>query len=102
LANNKPFDEILEKVPDEFYNWVKSTEAELKLQFFIIEREYRLIYKSIMETYKPKDRKSFAEIALKYKYPKLLFLMYDDKDYKKVIWDLIYPEYSKPFKKDSI
>ena len=100
LKDNKPFDEILEKVPDEFYNWVKFTKAELELQYFVIEREYRLIYESIMKSLNPKDRKSFAEIALKYKYPKLLFLIHDNKDCKKVIWNLIYPDYSKPFKKE--
>lgn len=100
LKDNKPFNEILEKVPDEFYDWVKFTKAELELQYFVIEREYRLIYESIMKSLNPKDRKSFAEIALKYKYPKLLFLQHDNKDCRKVIWDLIYPNYSKPFKKE--
>jgi RNA ligase len=100
LKDNKPFNEILEKVPDEFYNWVKFNKAELELQYFVIEREYRLIYESIMKSLNPKDRKSFAEIALKYKYPKLLFLQHDNKDCRKVIWDLIYPNYSKPFKKE--
>lgn len=100
LKDNKPFNEILEKVPDEFYSWVKFTKAELELQYFVIEREYRLIYESIIKSLNPKDRKSFAEIALKYKYPKLLFLQHDNKDCRKVIWDLIYPNYSKPFKKE--
>jgi T4 RnlA family RNA ligase len=97
LVNDKPFDDLLERVPDEFYNWVKSTKKELEFQFYIIEREYRLIYKNIMETYNPADRKSFAEIATKYKHPNLLFLMHDNKDCKRIIWNLIYPDYVKPF-----
>jgi RNA ligase len=97
LVNDKPFDDLLERVPDEFYNWVKSTKKELEFQFYIIDREYKLIYKNIMETYNPTDRKSFAEIATKHKYPKLLFLMHDNKDCKRIIWNLIYPDYVKPF-----
>ena len=100
LSTNKPLDEILEKVPDEFYNWVKFTKAELELQYDIIEREYKWIYKTIMSLPFTSERKKFAEMATKYKYPNLLFLMYDNKDYEKVIWNLIYPSYSKPFKKD--
>jgi RNA ligase len=96
-VNDKPFDDLLERVPDEFYNWVKSTKKELEFQFYIIDREYKLIYKNIIETYKPTDRKSFAEIATKHKHPNLLFLMHDNKDCKRIIWNLIYPDYVKPF-----
>jgi RNA ligase len=30
LAESKPFDELLEKVPDEFYEWLKNTEKTLR------------------------------------------------------------------------
>ena len=33
LKDGKPMDEILDKVPDEFYNWVKDTKEELLNQY---------------------------------------------------------------------
>ncbi|MEO8150094.1 MAG: RNA ligase, partial [Bacteroidia bacterium] len=33
LADGKSFEELLEKVPDEFYNWVKQTQSELQSKY---------------------------------------------------------------------
>jgi len=100
LKENKPFDEILDKVPDEFYNWVKGTKESILNNFKKIEEEYKWIFKVIMRTDDVNDRKVFASYASKYKHPSILFSMYDNKKYEQIIWKLIYPEYSKPFKKD--
>lgn len=100
LKDAKPLDEILDKVPDEFYDWVKETKNNLETEFSRLENEYRWIYKIIMRSENSSERKVFANYALKYKHPSLLFSMYDNKDYKNIIWKLLYPSYSKPFKKD--
>ena len=100
LKDGKPFDDILEKVPDEFYGWVKETKNNLLEKFNKIEKEYKWIYKVILRVKNTDEKKVFAEYALRYKHSSILFSMYNHKDYKKIIWKLIYPEYSRPFKKN--
>jgi len=100
LKDGKPLDEILNKVPDEFYNWVKETKNTLETDYSKIENEYIWIYKILSRDEKINGRKIFAEYALKYKHPSILFSMYDNRDYKNIIWKILYPNYSKPFKKD--
>jgi len=100
LKDGKSLDEILDKVPDEFYNWVKETKNNLNDEFTKIENEYKWIYKIITRSSNSTERKVFAEYALKYKHSSILFSMYNKKDYKKIIWKLLYPSYTKPFKND--
>jgi RNA ligase len=100
IKEGKPLDELLEKVPDEFYNWVKETKEHFELQFKTIDLEYRLIFKNITERNNIIDKKTFAHYALSYTNSSILFAMFDNKEYKHIIWKIIYPNYSKPFKKD--
>ena len=100
VKEGKPLDEILDKVPDEFYNWVKETKEHFEQQFKTIDLEYRLIFKNITERNNITDKKTFAHYALSYTNSAILFAMFDNKDYKHIIWKTIYPKYSKPFKND--
>jgi RNA ligase len=96
LKDNKPFDELLEKVPDEFNEWVKETVRDLTVRFENIDNDYNDIFNSINTI----NRKDFAEKALRYTHSSILFAMYDGKPTHNIIWKIIYPSYSKPFKKD--
>jgi hypothetical protein len=96
LKDNKPFDELLEKVPDEFNDWVKETVKDLTVRFENIDNDYNDIFNSINTI----DRKNFAEKAKRYPHSGILFAMYDGKLTHNIIWKIIYPSYSKPFKKD--
>ena len=100
LKDDKPFDELLEKVPDEFNDWVKETVKDFVIRFENIEREHNWIHEHILRAENSDVRKVYAELALRYKHPSILFSMYDGKPYKNIIWKLLYPPYSKPFKKD--
>jgi RNA ligase len=100
LKDGKSMDEILDKVPDEFYSWVRGTKNDLVAQFNILEKEYQWIFKVIKRVHGIENRAVFAEYAKKYKHPNLLFNMLDGRDYSQHIWKLLYPTYSKPFKKD--
>lgn len=100
LKDNKPFDEILDKVPDEFYNWVKETADDLVKKYGDIEKKCLIDFHRIRNSANIEDRKGFALEALKCDYPSILFSMLNHKDYRDMIWKKIYPEYSKPFKKD--
>jgi RNA ligase len=82
---------ILERVPDEFYDWVKVTHAQLLNDFAKIESEAKSEFK-IFETKK--------ETALYYqtcKYPAILFKMMENRPYDYIIWKLIRPKFEKPF-----
>jgi len=98
LKDNRPFDELLEKVPDEFNNWVKETARDLTIRFDNIDKDYTEIYENLKS--RNLDRKEFAIRAKHYRHSNILFNMLDGKEHKQNIWKIIYPEYSKPFKKD--
>jgi RNA ligase len=100
LKDGKPLDEILDKVPDEFYSWVKETKEHFLHQYKTIEDDYVRTYKTLIDINGIVERKLFAQYALSYRHSELLFAMLDNKDYSKLIWRLLYPNYSKPFKRD--
>ncbi len=91
LKTGTPMDEILEQVPDEFYDWVKITKAQLEANFRVIEEKARDEYKVLA------TRKETAAYFLTKEYPAILFSMLDDKDYTDAIWNRIKPAYERPF-----
>lgn len=97
LKDKKDLNELLDKVPDEFDAWVRNTVNELNSQFEGIEKEYQWIFKVTKRVEGIEDRKIFAEYAVRYKNPSILFSMLDNKNYDEIIWKLIRPQYSKPF-----
>ena len=98
LKDNKPFDELLEKVPDEFNNWVKETVKDLTIRFDNINKDYTEIYENLKS--RNLDRKEFAIRAKQYRHSNILFNMLDGKEHKQSIWKILYPTYSKPFKNE--
>lgn len=97
LKDKKDFNELLNKVPDEFDSWVKTTKQKLEDEYQILEREYQWIFKVLMRSPERETKKAFAESAKKYKHPSILFKMFDGKDYSDYIWKQIRPTFSKPF-----
>lgn len=97
LSQGKNMDELLDRVPDEFYNWVKNTKNKILSDYERIEDEYKMIYKMIMRSNGVQEKKVFASYATRYEYSSILFNMYDRKDYSKFIWKIIKPKYEKPF-----
>lgn len=98
LMNNYDFDVLLDRVPDEFYDWLRKVVASLQSKFNEIER---LSLKEFVRIYHTNDiagRKEFAMEALKSDYRSILFKMYDKKPYDNIIWNMVRPIYSKPFK----
>lgn len=97
LSNGEPLDHLLEKVPDEFYNWVFDTSNALKSKFNQILSECESVYKEM------DSRKETALYFQTQKYPSVLFAMYDKKNWiDKIIWKMVRPQFSKAFKKDDI
>jgi RNA ligase len=98
LKNNYNFDELLDRVPDEFYNWLKRTTRELEIQYNDIERLALLDFVRIYHVNEITERSLFAEQAKKSQYRSILFKLYDKRKYSDIIWKQIRPVYSKPFK----
>ena len=97
LKENKSLDDLLNNVPDEFYNWVKTQSENLKQMFQITKQQiYVLYYNSINENM---NRKEVAEIinTKDKKIRGMLFNIHDEKDIDDLIWKHLYPKYEKPF-----
>lgn len=97
LSQGKDIDELLDRVPDEFYDWVKKTKESILLEYNNLEERYKWIYKVIMRSNGVQEKKVFASYAVRYEYSSILFSMYNRKDYSKIIWRNIKPKYEKPF-----
>ena len=96
LKEGKSFDELLDKVPDEFYDWVKTTADLLQTQFDTIKVDVENEFKELI------NKKEFAEKIKNNPNKSFLFKRLDSysNQLNEMIWDSIYPNYSKPFKKD--
>jgi RNA ligase len=99
LKDEKPMDELLEHVPDEFDAWVRKQIEILTKSYQLIDLRLRDRYDSVLNTDDVTCKKDFALKVLKE--PKenrgIYFNMYDGRDYRPLIWNKIYPKYSKPF-----
>lgn len=118
LRDGKSLDELIEKVPDEFFKWVKETAEKLEGQFEAIRKEVlydfedmiawsggHKVYEANMEDLNVEEtrerRKPIAKFFSTKKYPSLLFAMFDGKDDAELIWRMIRPHGQKVFKTDA-
>lgn len=92
LRNNQSMDELLDKVPDEFYNWVREMIAEFWEAYRKIEAEAKAEYKEL------EDRKAIAFYFQTCKHPAILFKMYEKRAYDAIIWKLLKPKFERPFR----
>lgn len=98
LTKNYDFDSLLDRVPDEFYTWLKKTSDILQQNFNNVERKALKEFFRIYYVNDVTSRKEFAMEAIKTKHRAILFKMYDKKPYDEIIWKSIRPVFSKPFK----
>jgi T4 RnlA family RNA ligase len=97
LMNNQPFDDLLEQVPDEFYQWVQTVSTELRSQFNTIEAQCREMQQQVAEL---PTRKEQAEIVKTFQYAATVFKMLDKKSHAETIWKRLRPITSQPFRED--
>jgi len=95
LSNGGDILSTLTDVPDEFYDKIHQYSNELMDKYISLENEYHFIFKILGRSDDFEFRAGFAERAKRYKYPAILFKMYDDKDYSGLIWKIIKPEFEK-------
>jgi RNA ligase len=92
LSNGGSMDDLLKDVPDEFYGKVKEYEKSLIVQFNQLEEEYQNHFDSIRGL---GIRKFFAQTAILFQHPSILFGMLDGKDISPMIWKIVKPEFKK-------
>ena len=94
LRDGLPMTELLEKVPDEFYHWVRATIEAFDDEYKVIEEEARSEYKEL------EDRKATAFYFQTCKHTAILFKMYEKRPYDTIIWKMLKPKYKRPFRND--
>lgn len=97
LRNDESMDEVLERVPDEFFSWVMKTYGDLLSRYREIVDQSLKDFEGIPQD---ADRRTKAEYIKTTKYPPIVFNMLDGKEYKDIAWKLIKPKYEQPFKED--
>ena len=107
LKNGEDLAPLLERVPDEFDDWVKRTAMNLRYSFYSIdERAGKLHdgfrYGKFNDRYPEPTKKEFAEYVKQF--PKelsaVMFKMWDNQPYDYIIWNMVKPKYEKPFRND--
>ena len=98
LKNNYDFDALLDRVPDEFYDWLKGVTSKLKSSYNEVERQALKEFLRIYYVNEIVGRKEFAAEALKSDLRSILFKIYDKRPYDDIIWKMVRPVFSKPFK----
>jgi RNA ligase len=96
LKDGLSFDELIERVPDEFYDWLSKTKQEIIDAYSAIEMECQSVFKTL------RDRKETALYFQTQKYPTVLFSMLDGKDYTQGIWKMVKPKWTQPFKTEEL
>ena len=99
MRTNGNINEFLDRVPDEFDEWVKLTMLSLEAEYDNIKFRSEIDF----EYYKGEsnDKKEFANLIKDNEYRSILFAMWDGKSYDNTIWKMIKPKWSKPFRKDT-
>jgi RNA ligase len=107
LKNGEPLEPFLERVPDEFDDWVKRTVMNLRYSFHHIDERVGKMYDyfrygKFNDRYPEPTKKEFAEYVMTQseELRPILFKMWDNAPYDDIIWKLLKPKYEKPFKKD--
>ena len=94
LRNGSDLNELLTKVPEEFYKWVDTTAKEIKKEYQTWESSSVKIWE---QASKLKTRKEQAEMIKQFNCRSIVFNMLDGKDHSKIIWQMIKPKAEKPF-----
>lgn len=98
LRKDIDISDIINNVPDEFFDFVQNVINDLNEKYNYIELQSLKMFWKIYFCDNNKERKSFALEAKKSEYLSILFKLYDGKEYSDIIWKMIKPEYAQPFR----
>lgn len=96
LRDGRQFDELIERVPDEFFTWLTATKASLEQEFAAIASHANEVFATIYSS----DRKTFAlrVMAEHRDISGILFCLYSKQTIDAAIWKMIRPTYSGAFR----
>ena len=100
LKNGDDISEIMDRVPDEFYDWVKEKKAELNKRFAEI---YTKSVHATHEIRRLHDNRKDQAMHINRLYKDIapyIFSLLDEKDPTEAIWRRLKPKHELPFKKD--
>jgi|SRR3990167_2783386 len=97
LSTGIPIDEIIQRVPNEFCQWVKETEAGLLAIKAALEQQVNDAYNAISSLSTRKEQAlvimaNYSDIS------PLIFRKLDGKKYDDILWKKLYPNHVRPFK----
>lgn len=100
LSKGEDIEILLERVPDEFYDWVKQTKADIEAASADLLHRVESALGQVKK--ENTTRKSQAEFTLKhYKdISGLIFGLLDGKPIGAKIWRMVKPKFAKPFKQE--
>jgi RNA ligase len=103
LRTGENMNEFLDRVPDEFDDWVKRTAMNLRYSFYSIDERIGKMHDYFRYgKYNDKEveptKKEFAEFVMTQpeELRPILFKMWDKAPYDDIIWKLLKPKYEKP------
>jgi RNA ligase len=100
MENGKISEELLEIIPDEFYDWVKKIEKKLIKDFSEFKNTVYAEYCTIILDLRKKELntdKDFAFYVIKNPIKSFLFSLRNGKDIDKSIWKRIKTKFERPF-----
>lgn len=99
LRNGESVDELLERVPEEFEKWVRSTIDDLMGQFYEMKKNAENVLVKVVPMDNRKDQAMYINT-----YPQelrgIVFAMLDRKPIEPIIWRLLKPKHEVPFKEE--
>jgi len=97
LKTGQSFDQIIELIPDELYDWLKNVKETLENEYQLLLDKSKLAYNNVKDL---SPRKEQAIILMKeYKnVASIVFKMLDNGDPDQLIWNQLKPDkFVQPF-----
>lgn len=101
LRNHQPVDQIIDKVPDEFYDWFTDQMRKLKREYACIDLICKIIISDLPDLTNAEEcgiLPMLAQRIQKHQYRSVIFAMWRGKPYEDIIWKMVKPKYEQPFK----
>jgi len=95
LREGDSIKELIEEVPDEYYDWIKDWENKLKADFFDIQMKARYHWYQTLEMETRKEKALYLKENAK-DVMGIVFKMIDNDRYEDLIWKKIEPECEAP------
>lgn len=99
VAGTPTLDTIVEKVPDEFHDWLQNRVADYTQDYTALLSKVTADYVQIreVELLGVDTRPAFAARVRTHPYNSMLFGLYDGRSISALVWKANFPPYGKPF-----